>query len=229
MISCIADRCVWQGDSFELLYCHLRRMHDQLGSYKCNVSPCDRTYSSITTFRLHHRKHFIHHPAIDSIRIRNQADEEPINSQAITLNERENDQQIHINDNPVPSTSSDSATINLDFLTKQLKQLNMGFTLKWLSKSDLPRKVAFELRSDIEKYYIDPFRKAFESVSAVEPVGNLTKQLLDELKSSVDDDSEYMFIQRLKQQDLLSEPSLFTIDNELGVGVLRNEQQLVSN
>lgn len=208
-------------------------MHDQEINYKCNVYPCDRTYSSISTFRLHHRKHFIHHPSIDSIRITNREENQPVNNQVVAV-QSDNEQPAVEREQPIfereretpiePTTSSNvSPTMNINFLTNELKQLNLGFTLKWLSKSDLPRKMAFELRSDIEKYYLDPFRKAFQLASVVEPIGNFTKSILNEFEQP-DEESEYMFIKRLKQQDLLSEPDLFTKDNQI-----RNEPQLVSN
>ncbi|KAL1397759.1 hypothetical protein pipiens_009507 [Culex pipiens pipiens] len=83
--------------------------------------------------------------------------------------------------------------------------------------------MAFELRSDIEKYYLDPFRKAFQLASVVEPIGNFTKSILNEFEQP-DEESEYMFIKRLKQLDLLSEPDLFTKDNQI-----RNEPQLIED
>lgn len=51
MIRCIVDRCQWTGHSYDSLYGHLKRMHSKLLGYKCNVDTCDRTYSSIATFR----------------------------------------------------------------------------------------------------------------------------------------------------------------------------------
>ncbi|XP_058462518.1 uncharacterized protein LOC131437287 [Malaya genurostris] len=68
MISCIVEKCVWIGMSPNLLYGHLKRMHMQLDSFKCNVGTCDRTYSVLATFRLHHRKHFLQYQTLHANR-----------------------------------------------------------------------------------------------------------------------------------------------------------------
>ncbi|XP_058826737.1 uncharacterized protein LOC131686754 [Topomyia yanbarensis] len=231
MISCIVEKCTWNGQSPDLLYGHLRRMPTQLDCFKCNEAACDRTYSLLATFRLHHRKHFIQHPASDANR-RKQNVQDPQQNIQLNLTETQ-EQKINVND----STTDDmvksypeekSTTFDVDNLSKKMKLLNLGFTLKWLSKDNLPRKIAFAIHKDVETYYIEPFRTALKAASAVEQIGNLTEQILNK-KLTIGDESEYMFIQRLKQEDLFCDPTVFTINDELRAEVFQNTQLMVQD
>ncbi|XP_058465342.1 uncharacterized protein LOC131438942 [Malaya genurostris] len=216
MISCIVEKCVWIGMSPNLLYGHLKRMHMQLDSFKCNVGTCDRTYSVLATFRLHHRKHFLQYQTLYANREQTSSQKKN-NKQTIQSKMEINDKQVSIEESGLihSPTTNISTTLDIDYFAKKIKSPNFTFALKWLSKENLPRKMIIEIQKDVQKYYIEPMIEVFKEVSAGGQENDLTERVLNELNSTCNYESEYMLIQQLKQKDLFCDPIMFNMNNEL--------------
>lgn len=238
MIKCVVRRCSCQSRSIQHLFDHLNKYHGNLDIYECNVGSCNRKYSVRYSFYRHLKKHYEVGDGTNNTLINNQAEKQHISrdnnenslthSDTPTLNTHieKKGETKHLS--TLPATLEEHLIKSqLNSMIKQMENLSIDFNLKFLSANTIPRKVVFDMQKDIQNKFLNPLCNTvniMETLGYITSVGkdNFTK-ILESLKRN---DTEYKFLQRLKELELYEDPKEFVISNELRPGVIQNKQQM---
>lgn len=227
MIICLIPKCLWQAPSKEQYFRHLRRYHDSLSGYTCVFFGCDRKYSSLKTYREHINR--IHNDSIDRCR-ENQLNEaiRPSTSNSVQIPRVSKQQLIELTQAENKKLETQQAIINRELIDNMSKSC-INLMLKWLSKDALPRKTAFEMRSEILTSVIEPLINIIDDMFLVGMMTIECKSTIIQLLKTFDVGTEYRFLKKLEKEGLYSPPILFTISEELRPGVIESQQQMVSS
>lgn len=240
MITCIVKRCLWTTNSIDRLYDHLRRHHQHVTSYSCNYESCTRCYNVRASFFRHFKKHFN-----NELDHRNtNFDAVPQNNEYFTMKSeaqtpQPNDLQPEkdelcssyntmdsYNNIETPATDAENSNIiDITALENQMRNLSIGFNLKWLDVNVLPRKVVFEIQHDVQQKILKPLEDVVNTMQTVGLLSMEAQTIFKKMFAMFDGtETEYKFIECLKSADLYVVPREFVISNELRPGVIHNEQ-----
>ncbi|XP_062551130.1 uncharacterized protein LOC134216195 [Armigeres subalbatus] len=123
------------------------------------------------------------------------------------------------------NTNTELSIIDIQAVQNQMRNLSIGFNLKWLDVNVLPRKTVFEIQHDVQQKILKPFQEVVETMQIAGLLSVEGKKIFEKMFEMFDGaDTEYKFMQSLKSTGLYADPREYVISNELRPGVINNEQ-----
>ena len=235
MITCIVKQCSWKTNSIDRLYDHLRRHHQQITAYTCNFKSCRRIYNVRASFFRHFKQHLNDDHDLQNINI---IDETPQNEWLISnseaqpshSNNRESTIEVQKDskedtETPTKSNDEEPCIIDIEALEIQMRNLSIGFNLKWLGVNVLPRKIVFEIQHDVQQQILKPLEEVVNTMQISGLLSMEGQRIFKKMFEMFDGtETEYKFVENLKSADLYVAPREFVISNELRPGIIHNEQ-----
>lgn len=241
MILCIVKRCSWTTNSIDRLYHHLKRHHQHITVYTCNYENCTRSYNVRASFFKHLKQHLSNND--DHRNINLEVTQEDGNECCTTKSERNeaqssqpasrhisNDDSVFDNEIPTLDVHDDSNIIDINAIENQMRNLSIGFNLKWLGINVLPRKTVFEIQHDVQQQILKPFEEVVKTMQTAGLLSVEGQRIFGKMFEMFEGtDTEYKFMESLKSADLYVVPREFVISNELRPGIVNNEQRMDSD
>lgn len=243
MILCIVKRCLWTTNSIDRLYDHLRRHHQQITIYTCNYENCTRSYNVRASFFRHFKQHLNNNDDHRNINL-----DVPLNVSQDSMNEcntnkserneaqpsasRLNNNEVSDFDIEIPAIDvpDDPSIIDINSIENQMRNLSIGFNLKWLDINVLPRKTVFEIQRDVQQKILKPFEEVVNTMQIAGLLSVEGQRIFARMFEMFEGmDTEYKFMESLKSADLYVVPREFVISNELRPGIVNNEQRMDSD
>lgn len=234
LFRCPIPKCDWTS-LIKIQYVqHVERMHDPLHGFKCINKHCNLTFTSVKTLR----KHLSICPDEDfpeNVNITNIASQS-INESLV----------LDISLVPTPGSSSINPTLSnspeyleeknnyaklaIESIKKSMYMKRLSNMLKWLSQDGLPRKVATDMEKDVVINVVEPFIEAIDLLNSLGMMSDSCKDTLQNLAHIHDYTSEYKCIKELKDNDLFTDPIVFSINDEFENGIidLSSDEQVYS-
>lgn len=235
MISCFITGCQWKTTCAMLLGTHLRRIHEPIDVYSCNVPNCERRFSVRASFICHIKKH-IRNEKIENISVEAMGsaicDEKSLQDRIISDIDVHREQPISIKSNQVLEEKMKEVEelISVEKIQQEMSRLNIGLNLKWLNKDTVPRKLVFEFQDDVRANVASPLVEILDIMTNTGMIPTTTSAMLKSVVSVLNfSQTEYKFVRQLKQLGLYEEPVFFSISNELKPAVVDQSLSMIED
>lgn len=239
MIACFIPGCRWKTTCPALFGLHLRRLHEPIDVYTCSEPNCGRRFSVRCSFIAHIKKH-ARNDLVD-VESRIGREQNTTASELCLIDGRANNDYFDSNDcttkkeettstkqNETDNHIQPKELINIEKLSQEFTRLSIGFNLKWLNKSSVPRKLVFEFQEDVRTNILKPIQEVVEIIADSGLISTSGKNALGSIFSMFSNtQSEYQFVRQLKSMKLYEDPVYFTICNELRPGVIHHKLDMI--
>lgn len=171
MMLCIVKGCSKTINCIDRLYDHLRKHHQHISAYTCNYANCTRSYNVRASFFRHLKKHLSDEKDVQNIEnldTGNYKNDEYCRTES-ECNDLQPDSNVSVLDNESSemttiNTNTELSIIDIQAVQNQMRNLSIGFNLKWLDVNVLPRKTVFEIQHDVQQKILKPFQEVVETM-----------------------------------------------------------------